>query len=187
MSITRRSYGTRARVAPAHVTLCALPALLVGAPALADVATAHLINPEGEEVGVVSFAPLAAGGVHVTVSATGLPPGVLGFHIHEVGACDPADGFDSAGGHVNPTDADHGWDAEDGPHAGDLPNLHVHEDGSAAVEHFATLISLNDDDEASLFAGEGTAVIIHAHADDYQSDPTGHAGERIACGVIERE
>lgn len=187
MSIAEQSSRSWTRMAPAHACLCALPALLVGAPALADVATAHLINPEGEEVGVVSFAPLAAGGVHITVSATGLPPGVLGFHIHEVGACDPADGFESAGGHFNPTDAEHGWDAEGGPHAGDLPNLHVHEDGSAAVEHFSSLISLDDGDETSLFGGEGTSVVIHAHADDYQSQPTGHAGERIACGVIERE
>lgn len=171
----------------ARIALCALPVFLLGVPAAAQNANAHLQNTSGEEVGVVAFAPLAAGGVHITVSAARLPPGVRGFHIHEVGECDPADGFESAGGHFNPTDAAHGWNAPDGPHAGDLPNLHVHEDGTVAVEFFHTLVSLDEGAETSLIGGNGTAIVIHERADDYTSEPTGDAGERIACGVIELE
>jgi superoxide dismutase, Cu-Zn family len=166
---------------------CALPVFLFALPAAAQTAVAHLQNTSGEEIGVVSFVPLAAGGVHITVSAIGLPPGIRGFHIHEVGECDPDDAFASAGGHFNPTDAAHGWDAPDGPHAGDLPNLHVHQDGTVAVEFFHTLVSLDEGAETSLTGGDGTAILIHEHADDYMSQPTGEAGDRIACGVIELE
>lgn len=169
------------------IACCALPVLLLGGPAAAQTASAHLQNTKGEEVGVVSFVPLAAGGVHITVSAIGLPPGVRGFHIHEVGECDPSDGFDSAGGHFNPTGADHGWDAPGGPHAGDLPNLHVSEDGTVAVELFHTLVSLEEGAERSLIGGNGTSILIHEHADDYTTQPVGDSGDRIACGVIELE
>jgi superoxide dismutase, Cu-Zn family len=169
----------------ARIALLALPIFLVGLPAAAQTANAHLRTTAGEEVGVVAFAPLASGALHITISAVGLPPGVRGFHVHEVGECDPADEFESAGGHFNPTDADHGWDSPDEPHAGDLPNLHIHEDGTVAAEFFTTLLSLEEGDEATLIGGDGTSVIIHEHADDYSTDPTGQAGGRIACGVIE--
>ncbi len=168
----------------ARIALCAVPVILAGMPAAAQTANAHLQTTTGEDVGVVAFAPLASGAMHITISAVGLPPGVRGFHVHEVGECDPADEFESAGGHFNPTDAAHGWDATDGPHAGDLPNLHVHEDGTVATEFFNTLLSLDEGDEASLIGGDGTSVIIHEHADDYSTDPTGEAGGRFACGVI---
>ena len=175
------------RTRHALVAFCALAGFSPGSFAAAQTATAHLQSADGDEVGVVGFVPLASGGVHITVAAAGLPPGIRGIHIHAVGDCDPADGYESAGGHFNPSDAAHGWDAPDGPHAGDLPNLHVHEDGTVAVEFFSHLLSLEDGAESSLLAGDGTAVVIHAHADDYRSDPAGEAGERIACGVIERE
>ena len=174
-------------VASTKIALSTLPVCLCGMPAAAQIASAHLQNTQGEEVGVVAFAPLAAGGVHITVSAIGLPPGIRGFHVHEVGDCDPGDGFESAADHFNPTDAAHGWDSPDGPHAGDLPNLHVHEDGTVAVEFFHPLLSLEEGDEASLIGGNGTAVVVHEHADDYSTQPSGDAGSRIACGVIELE
>lgn len=175
------------RTKHALVAVCAIAGLSPGLSATAQAATAHLQNVDGDEVGVIGFMPLAAGGVHITVAAASLPPGIRGIHIHAVGDCDPADGFESAGGHFNPIGAAHGWDAPDGPHAGDLPNLHVHQDGTVAVEFFSHLLSLDDGAENSLLAGDGTAVVIHALADDYRSDPAGDAGERIACGVIERE
>jgi superoxide dismutase, Cu-Zn family len=170
-----------------RMAMCALPALLHGGPAAAQIANAHLENTSGEEVGVVAFAPLAAGGVHITVSASGLPPGIRGFHIHEVGECDPSDGFDSAGDHFDPTNAAHGWNSPAGPHAGDLPNLHVHEDGTVAVEFFHHLLSLEEGAETSLVGGNGTAVVVHERPDDYTTQPSGDAGNRIACGVIELE
>jgi superoxide dismutase, Cu-Zn family len=175
----------------AKLASCALPVILAGPvflaamPAVAQTANAHLRTTTGEEVGVVAFAPLASGALHITISAIGLPPGVRGFHVHEVGECDPADGFESAGGHFDPADANHGWDAPEGPHAGDLPHLHVHEDGTVAAEFFTTLLSLEEGDEASLIGGDGTSVVIHERADDYSTDPDGDAGGRIACGVIE--
>ena len=142
-----------------------------------------LIDRDGNRIGNVAISELAQG-VRIFAQAGGVPPGVHGFHIHETGQCDPPD-FESAGGHFNPTGAQHGWDNPEGPHAGDFPNVHVREDGRLAVEYFTTAVTLGEG-ETSLFDDDGSAVVVHEGADDYQSDPTGHAGARIACGVIAR-
>lgn len=147
-------------------------------------ANAILIDSEGQEIGNVGFWQLEQG-VRLFAQAEGLPPGIHAFHIHENGQCDTPD-FESAGGHYNPTDHQHGWHNPDGPHAGDLPNVHVPEGGLLAVEYFTDAVSLEDGAEATLFPDGGTAVVIHEGADDYETDPAGDAGARIACGVIER-
>ena len=86
-----------------------------------------------------------------------------------------------SGGHFNPDDHQHGMENPQGLHAGDLPNIQVPASGELTVEHFAmglTLDQVLDDD--------GAAMMVHAGADDYASDPAGDAGDRIACGIIER-
>ena len=149
----------------------------------AQSANAVLTNPQGEEIGNVALEQLARG-VRIFAQASGLPPGVHGFHVHTTGQCEPPE-FTSAGGHFNPTDEQHGWNNPEGHHAGDLPNVHVQEDGVLAVEYFTDAFTL-DEGETSLFDEDGAAVVVHQDPDDYMSDPTGHAGARLACGVIER-
>ncbi len=162
--------------------LFALSTSVAGA---ADPARAVLLNPNGDAIGTVTLAPLAAGGVHIVAIAEGLPEGVHAFHIHAVGFCDPAIGFTSAGGHYAPHGKLHGWQTEGGPHAGDLPNVHVQADGVLAVEFFHTLVSLDPISPVTVFDADGSSIVIHEGADDYRSQPSGAAGPRIACGVIE--
>lgn len=157
-----------------------------GALLAADEGRAVLKSVDGAEVGTVALRQAAFGGVILTLSGTGLPPGPHGFHLHETGECDAATGFESAGGHLNPTGHSHGWLSEMGPHLGDLPNIMVPEDGELAVEFFVPMLSLGPVADAhSVMAGDGTAVMVHSDRDDYETDPGGDAGERIACGVIE--
>jgi superoxide dismutase, Cu-Zn family len=164
-----------------------LVALLTAAGCLAatqvgaQTANAVLINPDGKEIGSVALTQLAQG-VRIFAQAADLPPGVHAFHIHETGECTPPD-FTSAGGHYNPGGAEHGWANPNGHHAGDLPNVHVQEDGVLAVEYFTDAVTLGEGD-ATLFDDDGSAIVMHEGADDYETDPAGDAGARIACGVI---
>jgi Cu-Zn family superoxide dismutase len=117
--------------------------------------------------------------------------GEHGLHIHETGECTAPD-FSSAGGHFNPTDAEHGLLQPDGPHAGDLPNIWIEADGSADYTVTTNLITLEPGDgqrpaqmgDRSLFDSDGSAVVLHAGPDDYITDPAGDSGDRLACGVI---
>ena len=156
---------------------------LAAAEAQAQGANAVLINPDGKEIGNVAVSEVAQG-VRIFAQAAELPPGVHAFHIHETGQCDPPD-FESAGGHYNPTGKQHGWDNAEGPHAGDFPNVHVHDDGRLAIEYFTSAVTLGEG-ETTLFDDDGSAIVMHEGADDYQTDPAGAAGARIACGVIDR-
>lgn len=151
------------------------------APALAR-AQAVLADSTGRRVGVATFVE-REDGVSIGVSVTGLPPGSHGLHIHERGACE-APSFESAGGHFNPGNDAHGSEAEGGPHAGDLPNLVVYEHGTGRTSAHLEEITLRDG-ENSIIEGDGTALIVHEKADDYITQPSGDAGGRLACGVIE--
>lgn len=163
-------------------------AMAASAPSqAAERATARLADAQGAELGTVTFTPLAADGVLLSVDLQNVPPGTHGFHIHGAGVCDGPGGFQSAGGHYNPSGNAHGWNAAEGPHAGDLPNINVPESGTLAFELFAPNVSLDEADENTLLGEAGTAILIHAMVDDYVSDPAGMAGDRIACGVIEAQ
>ncbi|MUK88717.1 superoxide dismutase family protein [Ornithinibacillus sp. L9] len=141
-----------------------------------------LVNSSGERIGEAKLEQ-RQDGVNITLEATGLPPGTHGFHIHEVGKCQPPT-FGSAEGHFNPTQKGHGFNHPEGPHAGDLPNIDVAEDGTVKAEVLAEHVTLQKGEEHSLLKEGGTALMIHSDADDYESQPAGDAGERIACGVI---
>ena len=148
-----------------------------------SLAHAQQFDQSGELVADATVSPVEEG-VTIEVEVYDLPPGVHGFHIHETGRCDAPD-FESAGGHLNPLDAGHGLGDEDGAHLGDLPNLPVGVDGEAESTMLVAGVSLAEDDLASLLAGDGTALVVHAEADDYETNPAGDAGARIACGVLE--
>jgi superoxide dismutase, Cu-Zn family len=154
---------------------------LAAAPAQAQDANAVLINPDGKEIGNIAVFEVAQG-VRIVAEAAELPAGVHAFHIHETGQCEPPD-FESAGGHYNPTAKQHGWDNSEGHHAGDFPNIHVHDDGQLAIEYFTSAVTLGAG-ETTLFDDDGSAIVMHEGADDYQTDPAGAAGSRIACGVV---
>lgn len=146
----------------------------------ADAPHQPLIDRQGQRIGTAVFQQ-TPNGLLISVTAEGLPPGEHGFHIHETGTCDPATGFSSAGGHFAPAANPHGFEVEGGPHAGDMANQFVGPDGKLRAHVFNPRVTLG---EASLTDSDGSALVIHAGADDYHSQPSGDAGDRIACAVI---
>lgn len=148
-------------------------------PLPAASATALLVNAKQEEIGQLQIFEGKHGAL-VRLNATHLTPGWHGFHFHQKGQCDDA-GFKASGDHFSGHAAGHGV-LTNGPHVGDLPNVYVNADGEAHVDAIAYGLVLKGDD--GLLDKDGTAIILHAKADDYQSQPSGAAGDRIACGVV---
>jgi len=144
---------------------------------------ADLYNGHGERIGRAVFTQLPEGG-RVKVAIERLPPGIHAMHIHTVGECHGPE-FKSAGAHFNPFERKHGMKNTDGPHAGDLPNFEVREDGTAQVEVTALLLTLEPGINSLLPTGK-TCLVIHEKADDETTDPAGNAGARLACGIIRK-
>jgi len=158
--------------------------LAFATPAIAQDATtasARLVDGEGKDVGTAELVETGSG-VLITLEVSGLPADHwVAFHVHEDGACDPATGHESAGGHFNPGSSEHGFLAEGGFHAGDMPNQRVGSDGVLRAQVLNSEVALGEGDNGIL----QRALMIHAGADDYKSQPSGDAGARLACGVIE--
>ena len=169
--------GLRAALTGAVIAaVTALPA----AAEEAAVAEAKIHDRDGDLVGNALLHETPAG-VLLHVNFSGLPPGVHGFHIHETGKCEPP--FKSAGGHLTAPDTSHGYLTENGPHLGDMPNIHVPKTGALQLEVMTEVAEMDE----QLLDADGAALVLHANADDYRSQPSGAAGPRIACGVIEEQ
>ena len=153
----------------------------LASPAVAQSAKATLKDQKGAEVGTVDLTQTPAG-VMLRLSLKGLPGGERAFHIHAAGRCEPP--FTTAGGHFNPAGQKHGLLVGPG-HAGDMPNLHIPDNGVLVIEILNAAVTLEKGKPNSLFQSDGTSIVIHAGKDDYKSDPAGNAGDRIACGVIQ--
>ncbi len=143
--------------------------------------SAEMRSPEGTSMGMVTLTQ-GPNGVLVSADVAGLAPGVHGFHIHEVGSCSPD--FSAAGDHFAVEGQEHGYMNDGGDHAGDMPNIYAHADGTARADVFNDAITLDSGKDNSIMDGDGTAIIIHEKGDSYGADAG--AGGRVACGVIVR-
>ena len=140
-----------------------------------------LKDAAGMDVGMAMLSAAKGGGVSIDIDFKGLPPGEHALHFHGTAKCEAP--FTTAGGHFNPAMKKHGMENPEGPHAGDMANFTVAANGTAK----ATIVNKNvsmGTDANSVFSNGGTALMIHAAADDMKSDPAGNAGARIACGVV---
>lgn len=160
----------------------ALLCLATALPTAAEtVATAAMKSRDGKELGQIRMTDTTAG-LLLSIKLKGLPPGPHGFHAYEVGKCEGD--FSSAGAIYNPLGAKHGFLSEDGPMAGDLPNLIVPANGEVEVELLSPFLALAKHGDEALLDADGAALVIRERADDYRTDPEGDSGSRIACGII---
>lgn len=145
-------------------------------------AEAVMYNSSGAVIGTAQLWQDANGLVNVEISSLTLPAGPHGIHFHDVGKCEgPA--FTTAGGHYNPMGMEHGLQNPKGPHAGDNQNIVIPAGGVGNVSFSTDRVSLTPGTRTLLDA-DGTALVVHASADDQVTNPSGNSGARIACGVV---
>jgi Cu-Zn family superoxide dismutase len=164
----------------AYLTL-GLFLVLVAAPSRSAAKTkVEVKDGQGKAVGDIVIWDEGSG-VALELKLHDLTPGEHGIHFHQVPKCEGPD-FKSAGGHFNPEGKKHGFDSPDGHHAGDMKNFTVGADGKASVRLEDSDVTVKDGPHSLL--SSGAAVVVHAKADDYKTDPSGNSGDRVACGVI---
>src|SRR5438045_3020443 len=149
----------------------------------AATASATINDAMGKTIGTATLRE-SSSGVLIKVDFAGAPSGTHALHVHTTGKCD-APMFMTAGGHFAPGMTKHGLFAAGGPHAGDLPNIYVPADGKLSMEILESNVTLAAGPR-SLLDADGSAIVLHAMADDYMTDPAGNAGGRIACGVVNK-
>lgn len=159
----------------------AAPAEKTTAAEAAPEAVAQIAPTQGNTVtGSLALAQ-SPQGVHISGTIQGLKPDAeFGFHVHEKGDCSAPDGS-SAGGHFNPTQAQHGNPTGPSHHAGDMPNIKSNAEGMAQVDTTEAGTSLHGDPGMDVM---GKAIVVHESPDDYATQPSGNSGKRVACGVI---
>lgn len=158
-----------------------VPTAPLPSPSVEPVASADLYTATGEHLGLVSFSADAEG-VRAMTALHGLTPySVHGLHIHEGSSCSGPN-FEGAGGHFSPMDKPHGDPAgPSGSHAGDLGNIAVNGQGASLTTVQRPDLAIYAPSKRSLV---GKPVVLHADRDDMVSQPSGHAGPPLACGVI---
>lgn len=171
-----------------RILLVSLLASLIAAPAFAksnhNKLVVHIKTSEGQDAGTATFRQLKDGKLSIKLNLKDLPFGEHAVHIHEHAVCNAPD-FKGAGGHFNPAGKQHGTMNPMGHHNGDLPqNVSIGENHMGEASFTVSDLSLDPSAPDSILANGGTAIVIHEHADDMKTDPTGNAGNRIACGVI---
>ena len=149
-------------------------------PPASYTANADLRSASGLAVGSAT-ATQVGGDIRIRIEGMNLPMGAHGLHVHMIGVC-AAPGFDSAGGHWNPTGQKHGKDNPAGMHKGDLPNLLIGTDGRGTLEY--TIPNALVAGNAGMLDMDGAALVVHSNADDNRTDPSGNSGGRIACGAF---
>jgi Cu-Zn family superoxide dismutase len=159
---------------------------LVSAKGMAkgSAATVAVKDATGKDMGSVKIKSIATG-VELKLNLHGFTPGEHAIHFHQNAKCDAPD-FKSAGPHFNPDGKKHGLENPEGCHAGDMLNFTADDKGNAKATIVNKSVSLGTDDH-SLYSNGGTALVVHAKADDMKTDPAGNAGDRIACGVIAKD
>lgn len=167
--------------AVAGLAACGAATQQAGTSAQPRTFTQPIYDAQGQSVGDLTLTQRGRDSVQVTVRATRLPAGTHGTHLHAVGRCEPP-GFTTAGAHLNPAGRQHGTRNPAGPHLGDLPNLVVAANGTGTMQ--AVVAGTMTPGQAPLFDADGTALVVHAAADDMMTDPSGNSGARIACSVI---